>query len=76
MSAWRLPFLSLLKRLRGGVGKGWTTNHGVFVACLLLVRTRIVASIKTRFAAHEFDLVHRITPLSPTSQSILARAPG
>jgi glycosyltransferase involved in cell wall biosynthesis len=67
------PLLTLAHRLRGGVGKGWTTNTAFSSLAYYSFELELWRQFKTRFAAHEFDLVHRITPLSPTSQSILAR---
>jgi len=67
------PLHKLAQRLRGGVGKGWTTNTAFSSLAYYSFELELWRQFKTRIAAHEFDLVHRITPLSPTSQSILAR---
>ena len=67
------PLFKLAQRLRGGVGKGWTTNTAFSSLAYYSFELELWRQFKTRFAAHEFDLVHRITPLSPTSQSILAK---
>ena len=66
------PLLTLAHRLRGGVGKGWTMNTAFSSLVYYSFEFELWRRFKTRFAVHEFDLVHRITPLSPTSQSILA----
>jgi glycosyltransferase involved in cell wall biosynthesis len=63
----------LAERLRGGVGKGWTTSTAFGSLAYYSFEFELWRQFRTRFAAHEFDLVHRITPLSPTSQSILAK---
>ena len=67
------PLFKLAQRLRGGAGKGWTTNTAFSSLAYYSFELELWRQFRTRFAAHEFDLVHRITPLSPTSQSILAR---
>lgn len=67
------PLYKLAQRLRGGSGKGWTTNTAFLSLAYYSFEFELWRQFKTRIAAHEFDLVHRITPLSPTSQSILAR---
>jgi len=67
------PFYRMADRLRGGAGKGWTTVTALqslsYPYFEHLVWRRFGASIK----AGAFDLVHRVTPLSPTSPSLLAR---
>ena len=67
------PLLKLAHRLRGGIGKGWTTNAAFSSLAYYSFEVELWRQFSSRFAAHEFDLVHRITPLSPTSQSPLAR---
>jgi glycosyltransferase involved in cell wall biosynthesis len=67
------PLYKLAQRLRGGVGKGWTTNMAFSSLAYYSFELELWRQFKDRFTAREFDLVHRITPLSPTSQSILAR---
>jgi glycosyltransferase involved in cell wall biosynthesis len=67
------PLHQLAQRLRGGTGKGWTTNTAFSSLAYYSFELELWRQFKTRIIAHEFDLVHRITPLSPTSQSVLAR---
>lgn len=66
------PLHRLATFLRGGDGVGWTTLAAFasvsYYYFELLVWKRFGAAIR----AGEFDLVHRITPLSPTTPSILA----
>jgi glycosyltransferase involved in cell wall biosynthesis len=66
------PLFKLAQRLRGGIGKGWTTNTAFSSLSYYSFEFELWRQFKSRLTAHEFDLVHRITPLSPTSQSILA----
>ena len=67
------PLGNLGERLSGGKGVGWTARS--FASSLgyyyfeYLVWKQFGAAIRGR----QFDVVHRITPLSPTAPSILAR---
>lgn len=66
------PIWWLTEQLRGGVGKGWTTAMAFSSLSYYSFELELWRQFKARIVAHEFDLVHRITPLSPTSQSIIA----
>jgi glycosyltransferase involved in cell wall biosynthesis len=67
------PFWKIASRLRGGSGKGWTTITAFSALAYYSFENLVWRQFKTRFKAHEFDLVHRITPLSPTHQSPIAK---
>jgi glycosyltransferase involved in cell wall biosynthesis len=67
------PVYKLAEKLRGGVGKGWTTSTAFSSLAYYSFELELWRQFKNRIAAHEFDLVHRVTPLSPTSASILAK---
>jgi glycosyltransferase involved in cell wall biosynthesis len=66
------PLYQVSDRLRGGVGKGWTTITAFSSFAYYFFEHELWRLFEDRIANHEFDLVHRITPLSPTSQSIIA----
>jgi glycosyltransferase involved in cell wall biosynthesis len=67
------PLSKLSEMLRGGAGKGWTTTTAFQSLAHYSFERKLWDEFKERLAAREFDLVHRITPLSPTSQSIIAK---
>ncbi len=67
------PLYKLATRLRGGSEKGWTTNTAIQSIAYYSFEKEVWREFRQRLVAGEFDLVHRITPLSPTSQSIIAR---
>src|ERR1700722_15360364 len=60
------PLFKLSSKLRGGAGKGWTTSMAFSALAYYAFERELWRQFKTRIAAGEFDLVHRITPLSPT----------
>jgi len=70
--AFARPLWALGERLRGGAGKGWTTLQVVNALSYphfeRLVWRRFGADIR----AGAYDIVHRVTPLSPTISSPLA----
>jgi glycosyltransferase involved in cell wall biosynthesis len=67
------PFWRLADRLRGGDGKGWTTLTAISSFSYYAFEMEVWRLFRARLKAREFDLVHRITPLSPTSQSLISR---
>jgi glycosyltransferase involved in cell wall biosynthesis len=67
------PLYKLSQGLRGGAGKGWTTATAFSSLAYYFFELAMWRQFSARLAAHEFDLVHRITPLSPTSPSIIAK---
>lgn len=70
--AFARPLWAIGEKLRGGGGKGWTTlqliNALSYPHFERLVWRRFGADIR----AGRYDIVHRITPLSPTISSPLA----
>lgn len=67
------PLYKLSKWLRGGGGRAWTTSTAFSSLAYYTFELAVWHHFKAKFATREFDLVHRITPLSPTSQSIIAK---
>ncbi len=67
------PMWKLTELLRGGSGKGWTTTTALSSLAYYSFELEFWRRFAKRIRRHEFDLVHRITPLSPTSQSLIAR---
>lgn len=59
--------------LRGGRGKGWTTVMAMSVCSYLYFERLIWRRFGPSLQRGEYDLVHRLTPLSPTIPSPLAR---
>lgn len=66
--AWRLGSM-----LRGGGGKGWTTAMAAKLPGYLYFERLLWRTLRDRLRSGEFDLVHRLTPLSPTMPSPIAR---
>ena len=66
------PAYKLAALLRGGRGKGWTTLAAINSLVYSQFERMIWRAFKDRLRAGEFAVVHRLTPLSPTSVSLLA----
>lgn len=59
--------------LRGGTSLGWTIHSALTTLAYPLFERKVWHRFSTRLKNGEFDLVHRITPLSPTTPSYLAK---
>lgn len=66
------PLWKLGQLVRGGTATGWTTAAAVSSLAYYSFETEVWRRMEQRITARDFDLVHRITPLSPTSQSPIA----
>src|SRR5581483_9255853 len=66
------PAFEIAQKLRGGRGDGWTMHSAIMAFSYYyfehLVWRRFGPAIRNR----EYDLVHRITPLSPVTPSLVA----
>jgi glycosyltransferase involved in cell wall biosynthesis len=66
------PIFRFANWIRGGDGAGWTTLSAVTTLSYYYFEWLVWKQFRDAIKRHEFDLVHRITPLSPTIPSILA----
>ncbi len=66
------PLWALGQVLRMGEGKGWTALQAVSAAAYPAFERRIWRRFGADIAAGRWDVVHRITPLSPTISSRIA----
>jgi glycosyltransferase involved in cell wall biosynthesis len=66
------PLWAVGKVLRMGEGKGWTMLQAINALSYPTFERRIWKLFGARLTAKEFDIVHRVTPLSPTITSGLA----
>ena len=67
------PMYKLADVLRGGQGKGWTTLTAVQSLTYFYFERLVWKRFKDQIRSGAFDIVHRVTPLSPTAPSSLAR---
>ncbi|TJZ91984.1 glycosyltransferase family 4 protein [Paracoccus gahaiensis] len=66
------PLYRLASLLRMGSGKGWTMVTAIAALSYPYFERLVWKKFGARIQAGEFDVVHRITPLSPTIASSLA----
>jgi glycosyltransferase involved in cell wall biosynthesis len=66
------PVYNLAGMLRGGAGKGWTTSTALSSLVYPYFEKLIWKEFAGRLHDGEFNIVHRVTPLSPTTPSPLA----
>lgn len=66
------PVFRLSQLIRGGKGKGWTTATALSSLTYYYFEHMVWKEFGERILSKEFDVVHRITPLSPTAPSLLA----
>jgi glycosyltransferase involved in cell wall biosynthesis len=67
------PLNRFAYRFRGGEGKGWTTITAFQSLAYYAFERAVWKTFGAAIAAREFDVVHRVTPLSPTSPSTIAK---
>ncbi len=65
------PIYNLSKLIRGNEG-GWTTAMAFNYPSYLAFEWEAWKKLKPRIIAGEFDVIHRVTPMSPTLPSIIA----
>lgn len=66
------PLWKLSDLLRGGEGRGWTTAAALSTLAYYWFEQEAWRRFRPRLERGEFDLVHRITPVSPTHHSPIA----
>jgi glycosyltransferase involved in cell wall biosynthesis len=66
------PVYNLAGLLRGGAGKGWTTGTALSSLVYPYFEKLVWKQFAARLHDGEFNIVHRVTPLSPTTPSPLA----
>ncbi len=71
--AFAAPFYRLAERLRGGEGKGWTTITALQSLAYPYFEHLVWGRFGDDIKAGKYDVVHRVTPLSPTAPSSLAK---
>jgi len=59
-------------RNRGGNEVAWSTNQMMAYPPYIAFERQVLGTFRTQLNAGEFDLVHRITPMSPTLPSYIA----
>jgi hypothetical protein len=67
------PLNKIGNAVRGGAGKGWTTMTAIRSLGYFYFERLVWAQFGGRIRAGKFDIVHRVTPLSPTAPSSLSR---
>lgn len=67
------PCWKIAEKLRGGPGKGWTLVTAMQVLPYLYFERLVWKKFRDRIKQGAYDVVHRITPLSPALPSTLAR---
>lgn len=68
------PVWQLARLIRGRkAGKGWTTDMALSALSYPYFESLIWEKFSKRIERGEFDIVHRLTPLSPTLPSMLAQ---
>lgn len=67
------PVYRLASLIRGGEGVGWTSLTALSALSYYYFEHLVWKRFGDAIRRHEYDIVHRITPLSPTTPSILAR---
>jgi glycosyltransferase involved in cell wall biosynthesis len=67
------PMYKAATWLRGGKSVGWTTNIAMQYPPYLAYEWEVWKKFRDRLKAHQFDVVHRVTPMSPTLPSPLAK---
>lgn len=58
--------------LRGSKGKGWTTNTAFQAISYLFFERELYRLLKDELKDGKFDIIHRVTPVTPTVGSPLA----
>jgi glycosyltransferase involved in cell wall biosynthesis len=66
------PVYKLARLLRGGEQLGWTIDTAMAWPSYVVFEHMVRGQFGRRLERGEFDLIHRITPLSPTAVSPLA----
>lgn len=61
------------KFLRGGESLGWTIYSAFYNIAYPVFERKLWRMLEGQFKAGAFDLVHRVTPLSPTNASPIAK---
>ncbi|HWE37743.1 MAG TPA: glycosyltransferase family 4 protein [Isosphaeraceae bacterium] len=67
------PMYALSKALRGGTSVAWTTNIAMAYPSYLAFEREVWRRFGADLRAGRFDLVHRVTPMSPTLPSPMAK---
>lgn len=66
------PLYTLGKLLRGGGSLGWTTNMAVNWPAYVCFEKMVYRRFRQELNDGDFDVIHRVTPVSPTMPSPLA----
>lgn len=66
------PVWKIGSLLRAGEGKGWTALQAASAASYPYFEYLVWKHFRAQIQAGEFDIVHRVTPLSPTTSSKIA----